>query len=144
MSSSVIGRFNIKNVTPTSKGEAAKIKVKLRLNIHGIFSVRSASMIETIPAEEKMEVEPATPSQNADGTPTVAPPPPPSVATAEPAAADMEAEESGTGAEEKQDGGKGKVEQEEEMSTETKETTKDTPGGGEAEPGTAGTKEVCP
>lgn len=133
--SSAVGKFDIKNVVPTSKGEATKVKVKLRLNIHGIFSVRSASLIETIPAEEKMEVESATPTQNSDGTAA----PPPST-TAEPAAADMEAEEVGTGAEEKQEG-KTKGE-EEEMSTEAKETPPEA-----AEPGkdgATGTKEVCP
>ena len=122
------------------------MKVKLRLNIHGIFNVRSASMIETISAEEKMEVEPAVPTPIADAT--AAPTPAattaePAATTAEPAATDVEMEESGNGAEEKQEG-KAKME-EDEMSTEAKEPSKEAPPGA-AEPGkdggTAETKEV--
>lgn len=44
-----IGHFLVKDVIPTSTGEAAKIKVKVRLNIHGILSISSASMIEDLP-----------------------------------------------------------------------------------------------
>lgn len=132
-----IGKFNIKNVVPTSKGEASKVKVKLRLNIHGIFNVRSASMIETISVEEKMEVEPATPTPNADGTAAPVPP----AATAEPVATDMETEEGGNGAEEKQEG-KAKME-EEEMSTEAKEPSKEAPPGASEPAKDAGSKEVC-
>ncbi|XP_069349292.1 heat shock 70 kDa protein 4L isoform X1 [Eulemur rufifrons] len=41
-----IGSFTIQNVFPQSDGDSAKVKVKVRVNIHGIFSVASASVIE--------------------------------------------------------------------------------------------------
>ncbi|GFT22822.1 heat shock 70 kDa protein 4L [Nephila pilipes] len=41
-SDSFIGSFTIKNVTQSPSGESAKIIVKLRINIHGIFHVSSA------------------------------------------------------------------------------------------------------
>ncbi|XP_035229331.1 97 kDa heat shock protein-like, partial [Stegodyphus dumicola] len=41
-----IGSFTIHNVTPTPEGESTKVKVKARINIHGIFSICSATMLE--------------------------------------------------------------------------------------------------
>ncbi|KAM5255117.1 heat shock 70 kDa protein 4L isoform 3-T3 [Ctenodactylus gundi] len=41
-----IGTFTIQNVFPQSDGDSSKVKVKVRVNIHGIFSVASASVIE--------------------------------------------------------------------------------------------------
>lgn len=41
-----IGNFTIQNVFPQSDGDSSKVKVKVRVNIHGIFSVASASVIE--------------------------------------------------------------------------------------------------
>ncbi|XP_058148574.1 heat shock 70 kDa protein 4L isoform X1 [Dasypus novemcinctus] len=41
-----IGSFIIQNVFPQSDGDSSKVKVKVRVNIHGIFSVASASVIE--------------------------------------------------------------------------------------------------
>uniref|UniRef100_A0A8D1HDD4 Heat shock protein family A (Hsp70) member 4 like n=1 Tax=Sus scrofa TaxID=9823 RepID=A0A8D1HDD4_PIG len=41
-----IGIFTIQNVFPQSDGDSSKVKVKVRINIHGIFSVASASVIE--------------------------------------------------------------------------------------------------
>ena len=38
----------ISGLSPTSSGEAPKVKVRVRLNIHGILTVASASMIEEI------------------------------------------------------------------------------------------------
>ena len=59
------GKFHVKNVTPTEEGEAAKVKVKVRINIHGIFFVKTATMIEKQKVEEEtMEAEPTPPSQN--------------------------------------------------------------------------------
>jgi heat shock protein 4 len=46
-----ISTFTIGPFTP-SKGEKAKLKVKIRLNLHGIVSVESATVIE----EEEVEV----------------------------------------------------------------------------------------
>lgn len=64
--SPLIGRFSIANVQPGAGGEAARIKVKVRLNTHGIFTVSQAKLAEIVEkpiseAEEKMETDaPAT------------------------------------------------------------------------------------
>ncbi|XP_013782730.1 heat shock 70 kDa protein 4-like [Limulus polyphemus] len=52
-----IGKFTIQRVTSSSDGESAKIKVKVRVNIHGIFSVCSASMLEKQTMEENEQNE---------------------------------------------------------------------------------------
>ena len=57
-----LGRFSIKDVVPNKEGESSKIKVKVRLNIHGILNVVNASLVEKLPAvaepeAESMEVE---------------------------------------------------------------------------------------
>lgn len=54
------GQFLIQNVVPQESGECAKVKVKVRVNVHGIFSVSSASSVETVKTsegEEPMETE---------------------------------------------------------------------------------------
>lgn len=60
--SSFTGQFLIQKVVPQASGESSKIKVKVRVNIHGIFSVSSASLVEvqkSDEAEEPMETEQA-------------------------------------------------------------------------------------
>ncbi|XP_056142329.1 heat shock 70 kDa protein 4b [Lampris incognitus] len=55
-----IGQFMIQKVVPQASGESSKIKVKVRVNIHGIFSVSSASLVEVLKSdetEEPMETE---------------------------------------------------------------------------------------
>ncbi|RVE64100.1 hypothetical protein OJAV_G00142870 [Oryzias javanicus] len=55
-----IGQFLVQNVTPQATGESAKVKVKVRVNIHGVFSVSSASLVEVVKAvegEEPMETD---------------------------------------------------------------------------------------
>uniref|UniRef100_A0A3Q2NWX4 Heat shock protein 4a n=1 Tax=Fundulus heteroclitus TaxID=8078 RepID=A0A3Q2NWX4_FUNHE len=55
-----IGQFLIQNVVPQASGESAKIKVKVRVNVHGVFSVSSASLVELIKeteGEEPMETD---------------------------------------------------------------------------------------
>ncbi|KAI8072222.1 heat shock protein 70 family [Gilbertella persicaria] len=49
-----IGRFDIKNVAPVNN-EPAQIKVKVRLNIHGILSVESAYTVEEKMVEEEVK-----------------------------------------------------------------------------------------
>ena len=56
------GCFSIKDVVPNKEGESSKIKVKVRLNIHGVLNVVNASLVEKLAAvpeaePEKMEVE---------------------------------------------------------------------------------------
>ncbi|XP_010075292.1 PREDICTED: heat shock 70 kDa protein 4L isoform X4 [Pterocles gutturalis] len=41
-----IGHFTIQNVGPQHDGDNSKVKVKVRVNIHGVFSVANASIIE--------------------------------------------------------------------------------------------------
>ena len=43
---------------PQPNGENSKVKVKLRISVHGIFSVSSASMVEKIPDAEGSKEEP--------------------------------------------------------------------------------------
>ncbi|XP_038148008.1 heat shock 70 kDa protein 4a [Cyprinodon tularosa] len=55
-----IGQFLIQNVVPQASGESAKVKVKVRVNVHGVFSVSSASLVEIIKeteGEEPMETD---------------------------------------------------------------------------------------
>lgn len=77
-----IGHFIIKDVVPTPEGDASKVKVKLRVDIHGILKVSQAQLIEKndATAEEiekaeedvlKMETELTTPAD-----PAAAPPAP--------------------------------------------------------------------
>ncbi|XP_030594730.1 heat shock 70 kDa protein 4b isoform X2 [Archocentrus centrarchus] len=57
-----IGQFMIQKVVPQASGESSKVKVKVRVNIHGIFSVSSASLVEVQKSdetEEPMETEQA-------------------------------------------------------------------------------------
>lgn len=49
-----IGQFTIKNVQPVNN-EPAQIKVKVRLNIHGILSVESAYTVEEKTVEEEVK-----------------------------------------------------------------------------------------
>uniref|UniRef100_A0A671TQG3 Heat shock protein 4a n=1 Tax=Sparus aurata TaxID=8175 RepID=A0A671TQG3_SPAAU len=59
-----IGQFLIQNVVPQASGESAKVKVKVRVNVHGMFSVASASLIEvvkTVEGEEPMETDQTLP-----------------------------------------------------------------------------------
>jgi len=62
----LLGVFTITNVSPTEDGEASKVKVKVRLNIHGIFFVKDATMVEKQKQEpvaevpEAMETDPVT------------------------------------------------------------------------------------
>uniref|UniRef100_A0A8D3CXU9 Heat shock protein 4a n=1 Tax=Scophthalmus maximus TaxID=52904 RepID=A0A8D3CXU9_SCOMX len=77
--SNTIGQFLVQNVVPQASGESAKVKVKVRVNVHGVFSVSSASLVETIKTaegEEPMETDqtvkdeealPTDADQNASG-----------------------------------------------------------------------------
>uniref|UniRef100_A0A6J0TB61 Heat shock protein 105 kDa n=1 Tax=Pogona vitticeps TaxID=103695 RepID=A0A6J0TB61_9SAUR len=49
---SKIGRYVIQNIANLTDGEKTKIKVKVRINTHGIFSVSTASKVEQMKAEE--------------------------------------------------------------------------------------------
>ena len=54
-----IGVFIIQNVKPNSEGESSKVRVKVRVNLNGIFTIDSASLVEKREStkEEKEEEE---------------------------------------------------------------------------------------
>ncbi|XP_055965224.1 heat shock protein 105 kDa isoform X2 [Sorex fumeus] len=58
-----IGRFVVQNVSAQKDGEKSRVKVKVRVNTHGIFTISTASMVEKVPAEES-EVESDMECQN--------------------------------------------------------------------------------
>ncbi|XP_056430905.1 heat shock 70 kDa protein 4 isoform X1 [Hyla sarda] len=55
-----LGQFHVQKVVPQADGSSSKVKVKVRVNVHGIFSVSSASLVEvhkTDDSEEPMETD---------------------------------------------------------------------------------------
>ncbi|KAH0615971.1 hypothetical protein JD844_026671 [Phrynosoma platyrhinos] len=66
-----IGHFVIQNVGPQHDGDNSKVKVKVRVNIHGIFSVANASVIEkqstdNDPSDVAMDTELSCKNQSKD------------------------------------------------------------------------------
>ncbi|XP_062983054.1 heat shock protein 105 kDa [Elgaria multicarinata webbii] len=61
-----IGKYVIQNIAAPKDGEKTKVKVKVRINSHGIFSVSTASMVEQMKIEESEDpsVEAEVDSQN--------------------------------------------------------------------------------
>ncbi|KAE8627356.1 hypothetical protein XENTR_v10006955 [Xenopus tropicalis] len=49
---SKIGHFVVQNICAAKDGEKSKVKVKVRVNTHGIFSVSTASMVERMEVDE--------------------------------------------------------------------------------------------
>lgn len=47
-----VGTYTVKNVTPDSKGDYSIVKVKARLNLHGILNVEQAYIVEEVEVEE--------------------------------------------------------------------------------------------
>ncbi|NP_001085637.1 heat shock 105kD [Xenopus laevis] len=52
---SKIGQFVVQNICAAKDGEKSKVKVKVRVNTHGIFSVSTASMVERMEVDESEE-----------------------------------------------------------------------------------------
>uniref|UniRef100_A0A8C5AZN5 Heat shock protein 4a n=1 Tax=Gadus morhua TaxID=8049 RepID=A0A8C5AZN5_GADMO len=54
-----IGHFVVQKVVPQASGECSKVKVKVRVNVHGVFSVSSASLVELLKpeGEEPMDTD---------------------------------------------------------------------------------------
>lgn len=45
----LIGRFSITNIpAPSTPDAAAKVRVKVKLDIHGIFNLESAQLVESV------------------------------------------------------------------------------------------------
>uniref|UniRef100_A0AAY4EMG7 Heat shock protein 4b n=1 Tax=Denticeps clupeoides TaxID=299321 RepID=A0AAY4EMG7_9TELE len=56
-------------VVPQASGESSKVKVKVRVNVHGIFSVSSASLVEVVkPAEGEEPMDTESPSKEDEVT----------------------------------------------------------------------------
>ncbi|XP_065844122.1 97 kDa heat shock protein-like [Oscarella lobularis] len=54
-----LGRFRVDGVVPTAEGDNSKVKVKARVDIHGIFKMSRAELYQKAPpAPEPMEAEP--------------------------------------------------------------------------------------
>ncbi|XP_027533587.1 heat shock protein 105 kDa isoform X2 [Neopelma chrysocephalum] len=66
---SKIGRYVIQNVAAQKDGEKSKVKVKVRVNTHGIFSVSTASMVEPVKSEEYEDVSVETEVESQDQRP---------------------------------------------------------------------------
>lgn len=67
-----IGKFTVKNIQPTKQGDHAVVKVKARLDIHGIFSFGSPYVLEESEEEEQSTpADAATEQENADGVSNV-------------------------------------------------------------------------
>ncbi|XP_023386441.1 heat shock protein 105 kDa [Pteropus vampyrus] len=52
LSSFHLGRFVVQNVSAQKDGEKSRVKVKVRVNSHGIFTISTASMVEKVPTED--------------------------------------------------------------------------------------------
>ncbi|XP_009875097.1 PREDICTED: heat shock protein 105 kDa isoform X2 [Apaloderma vittatum] len=66
---SKIGRYVIQNVAAQKDGEKSKVKVKVRVNTHGIFSVSTASMVEPVKSEESEDAGVETEVESQDQRP---------------------------------------------------------------------------
>ena len=74
-----VGKFSVQNIVPSPDGDSSKVKVKVRMDIHGIFSVCSAQLVEKLlepeqeapePMETAPEGEKKTEQQQVDGEAT--------------------------------------------------------------------------
>ncbi|XP_072941681.1 97 kDa heat shock protein isoform X2 [Epargyreus clarus] len=66
---SFIGQWNIRDVQPTPEGESQKVKLKVRVNIHGIITIASASLVEKKQdASQNENIEMENVNENAQGS----------------------------------------------------------------------------
>ncbi|KAG5890080.1 hypothetical protein JTB14_003644 [Gonioctena quinquepunctata] len=65
-----IGTWVIKDIRPNAEGKAQKVKVKVRVNLHGIMTISSAAMYEAKESPEPESPEETQPAQaQKEGTP---------------------------------------------------------------------------
>lgn len=62
----VIGRWTINEVKPNDKGEYSEVKVKVRINHHGIVVISSASLVDKKELEELATPQPSEQHSNAE------------------------------------------------------------------------------
>jgi len=67
-SDSYIGQFTVRDVKPTADGASQKVKVKARVNLHGIFSISSATLLEKSEVQEE-PLPPLEPIESSDKEP---------------------------------------------------------------------------
>ena len=56
----VAGEFTIGKVTAQADNESSKVKVKVRVDIHGVFNVSSASLVEKCSSSEAVRALPVS------------------------------------------------------------------------------------
>uniref|UniRef100_A0A8C5QBW7 Heat shock protein 105 kDa n=1 Tax=Leptobrachium leishanense TaxID=445787 RepID=A0A8C5QBW7_9ANUR len=64
-----IGQFIVQNISPAKDGEKSKVKVKVRVNTHGIFSVSTASMVERVEVDGNEDLSDADLETKNQGSP---------------------------------------------------------------------------
>lgn len=69
-----IGRFQIKGVTPNAQGDHSIIKIKARLNLHGVLNVEGAYVVEEVEKEEEVPVAADPAAMQTEGGEAAAPP----------------------------------------------------------------------
>lgn len=65
----ILGRFKINGVKPTPEDESSKVKVKVRINPNGIFTISSASMYEKSTGPTISEVDDPMETEQQSGEP---------------------------------------------------------------------------
>lgn len=70
---SYIGQFTVRDVKPTADGASQKVKVKARVNLHGIFNISSATLLEKSELQEE-SVPPVEPMETSEKDPQPAEP----------------------------------------------------------------------
>lgn len=63
-----IGQFTVRDVKPTADGASQKVKVKARVNLHGIFSISSATLLEKAELQDEL-VSPSEPMETSEKDP---------------------------------------------------------------------------
>ncbi|WKX99980.1 hypothetical protein Q1695_014673 [Nippostrongylus brasiliensis] len=74
---SAVGSWRITGVTPTADGQPRKVKVKVRINPNGVFTICSATMYDTQIVEEQPQEEEQPMEQDAQSQPAADGPAPP-------------------------------------------------------------------
>ena len=69
LSSGLIGKFSVDSVEPKEDGSSQKVKVKVRVNLHGVFAVTSANLVETREVEEEVPMEVESKKEEAAASP---------------------------------------------------------------------------
>ena len=62
-----IGRFQIKDVKPNAQGDHSIVKIKARLNLHGVLNVENAYVVEEVEKEEEVPVATDPSAMQTDG-----------------------------------------------------------------------------